>query len=342
MPLSARISVVIPAYNARDTVRQAVESVLEQSLPPYEVIVVDDGSTDGTGDVVASAFGQRVRVIRQPNRGLAAARTAGHEAAGGELVAWLDADDVSLRERFEVQAAVMEAEPSVIVVATDFNVIGPSAEDHGPDATRIARRYYGVLAAPASLERIFGSSKSAAAAGGVWPYFAGDVRGALLFGNFLHPPTVMVRRSGVARAGPLNGAYPTSEDWLYFVELSRYGSVAFVDEALVSYRASPQQMSKSGPIVAINNLRSFEYVLARETGLAEAHRGRVRRALSGRHTSVSAALAETARVTALRHLLAAVRYGGPTRQHLRVLVKIALPGAALRRIRRIRGTLPSP
>ncbi len=105
---------MIPAYNAELFLENAIRSVLAQTFPPLEIIVVDDGSTDGTARV-AQAFAERVRLIRQPNGGPSSARNAGVAAARGEWVAFLDADDAWLPEKLERQAPVF-AETGVGVV----------------------------------------------------------------------------------------------------------------------------------------------------------------------------------------------------------------------------------
>jgi glycosyltransferase involved in cell wall biosynthesis len=87
-----RFSVIIPAYNSAATLTRAVESVLAQSWPAHEIIVIDDGSIDDTL-CVARGFGDRVRVIHQPNAGVSTARNRGAEAATGDWLAFLDADD---------------------------------------------------------------------------------------------------------------------------------------------------------------------------------------------------------------------------------------------------------
>jgi hypothetical protein len=104
---SQRVSVVIPAYNRADCVGAAIDSALAQTLPPLEVIVVDDGSTDRTPDVLAS-YGPRIRVIRQENRGLSAARNVGIAQARGRWIALLDSDDEWLADKLERQVAAVE------------------------------------------------------------------------------------------------------------------------------------------------------------------------------------------------------------------------------------------
>ncbi len=105
----------MPAYNYARYLREAIDSALAQSYPPLEVIVVDDGSTDATPEVLAS-YGDRIRVLRQSNRRAAAARNAGIAAARGEYVAFLDADDVWPRRKLELQMARFDADPSLGLV----------------------------------------------------------------------------------------------------------------------------------------------------------------------------------------------------------------------------------
>lgn len=101
------LSVVIPAYNCGKYIGRAVDSVLSQSRMPDEVIVVDDGSSDNTADVVCG-YGDRVRLVRQDSAGASAARNTGIEAASGEWVAFLDGDDEWLPEKLELQMALLE------------------------------------------------------------------------------------------------------------------------------------------------------------------------------------------------------------------------------------------
>ena len=98
----AKISVIIPTYNCSAYISAAVASVLEQSLPVHELIVIDDGSEDGTRDVL-SQFGSRLRYIRQERAGVSAARNRGIEESSGEFIAFLDADDIWVPERLECQ-----------------------------------------------------------------------------------------------------------------------------------------------------------------------------------------------------------------------------------------------
>ena len=102
------VSVVMPAYQAGATISQALHSVLAQTWEDFELLVVDDGSTDATAAVVDSVADRRVRLLRQPNRGPAAARNHGVSAARGPLIAFLDADDRWLPERLALQVPAIQ------------------------------------------------------------------------------------------------------------------------------------------------------------------------------------------------------------------------------------------
>lgn len=120
MPVeNGTISAVIPAYNAAPVIGRAIESVLAQRRPADEVIVVDDGSTDGTGQAV-QRFGDRVRYIRQENAGASAARNTGIEAARSEWIAFLDGDDEWLPDHLRLAAELRQRHPDLRWVTGNF------------------------------------------------------------------------------------------------------------------------------------------------------------------------------------------------------------------------------
>jgi glycosyltransferase involved in cell wall biosynthesis len=123
MPL---VSVIMPAYNVEPYVGEAIRSVLEQTCRDLEVVVVDDGSTDGTAAVIeaAGAADPRVRLVRQPNRGLAGARNTAMRMAHGDMFALLDSDDVWEREFLEAQLAILAARPEVDIVTGNGWMLG--------------------------------------------------------------------------------------------------------------------------------------------------------------------------------------------------------------------------
>ncbi|MBU2538379.1 MAG: glycosyltransferase [Proteobacteria bacterium] len=115
--LSTPVSVIIPTYNRAVFLARAIDSVLSQSYPDFELIVVDDGSTDETQALLAS-YGENLKVLRQENRGPAAARNAGIRAARHPLLAFLDSDDQFAPNKLVQQAAAMEAQPDLLISHT--------------------------------------------------------------------------------------------------------------------------------------------------------------------------------------------------------------------------------
>ncbi len=112
-----KVSVIIPVWNAMDTAPRAIASVFAQTYTDYEVIVVDDGSTDDTPATLAR-FGERIRVIRQSNSGASKARNTGVSASSGEYLAFLDDDDEWMADKLALSVPVLEQEPECALVYT--------------------------------------------------------------------------------------------------------------------------------------------------------------------------------------------------------------------------------
>jgi glycosyltransferase involved in cell wall biosynthesis len=106
--MNPRISVVIPTYNRADKVSKTIESALAQTFTDHEVIVVDDGSSDDTGQILRATFGDRIRYFAQPNQGASVARNKGIELARGEWIAFLDSDDAWERDKLEWQMKAVD------------------------------------------------------------------------------------------------------------------------------------------------------------------------------------------------------------------------------------------
>ncbi|MGH7570892.1 MAG: glycosyltransferase family 2 protein [Gemmatimonadota bacterium] len=115
--MSPPVSCVIPVYNGRRWLAEAIESLLAQSRPPREIVVIDDGSTDGSREAT-TGYGERVRYAHQDHAGPAAARNLGIEMTSGDLVAFLDSDDIAAPLRLERQVACFEAVPDLDVCLT--------------------------------------------------------------------------------------------------------------------------------------------------------------------------------------------------------------------------------
>jgi len=212
------VSVVIPAYNCALYVAEAVESALGQTFEPHEVIVVDDGSTDGTRAALA-AYETRIRYVHQANQGAAAARNRGLLEARGDLIAFLDADDVWLPEKLEWQVRAMAALPDCGLVYTDGLAIGIRGAPSGTLVSRRARTWIDEH-------------------GTAWPHLAcGDLTPVLWFENCIcSSSSVMVRRRCLDETGGFDPALVIAEDYDVWIKIGLRHPIAMVDRDLFRYR----------------------------------------------------------------------------------------------------------
>lgn len=196
-----RVSIVMPCYNAQGFVAEAIDSVLAQTVQDFELIVVDDGSTDGSAAVLAG-YGERIRVIRQPNRGVSTARNEGVAAARGELLAFLDADDYWAGDFLESMLAGMADPRTVIAYCGWQNVgIGEGKPFVPPD------------------------------------YEAGDKLHHLLrFASLWPIHAVLMRRSLMPAGAPFNTAYPACEDYDLWLRTACFHRIVLVPKVLAFYR----------------------------------------------------------------------------------------------------------
>ncbi|WP_319583462.1 glycosyltransferase [uncultured Pseudodesulfovibrio sp.] len=200
---NAMVSVIIPTYNRAKLVGQAIESVLRQTFDDYEIIVIDDGSADDTRDVVTKKYPQ-VEYIYQDNAGVAAARNRGLRVAKGELVAFLDADDVWYDDKLEKQVQIMRGDKSVPLCFSDWRVIKNGVVAHDS----------GMLAGGLNLDTEFDYSN-------------------LITGFCILPSTVMVRRDLVLKYGLFNEQLALCEDWDLFTRISTEGKIVFINKPMI-------------------------------------------------------------------------------------------------------------
>ena len=148
-----KISVIMPAYNAEQYISEAIESILGQTFADFEFIIIDDGSSDSTSGIIASYKDSRIRYFRnEKNLGIVGALNRGLALAAGEYIARMDADDISLPERFQTQCAYMEKHPDVGVCGTAIKVFGKNMEEYD--------RFFSTNKADLKAELLFASQAS--------------------------------------------------------------------------------------------------------------------------------------------------------------------------------------
>ena len=228
---AATVSVVIPCFKQAHFLAEAIESVLAQTHPGLELIVVDDGSPDNAGEVAARYPG--VSCVREPNAGLAAARNTGLERAEGEFVLFLDADDRLLPEAVELGVRELRAAPEAMMAAGTWRLIGEVGEPLPADPPTQPDEAY-----PALLESCFIST----------------------------PAAVLYRRELFAEVGNFDTSVSASADYdLYLRAADRFG-VRLHDHLVAEYRRHGSNMTRDPELI----LRSELAVLERQRPLVEA------------------------------------------------------------------------
>lgn len=329
------ISVVIPAHNAQHSLRSTLDSVLAQTWPDLEIIVVDDGSTDHTAELLAR-YGDRVRTIRQPNGGLASARRTGVAAARGEWIALLDADDLCRPERLAVQARVLQRWPDVVLCCSDFDAF----DGHGRVEQAFVGRYYAtVQRAPNGMRTLLNRVDSldlqgclpdgADATDQQVTVCRGQAYRAIAHGNFVHPPTILFRRSLLSQVGSFDPDAGSMCDWDWISRAAGAGEIAFVERALLDYRISPTQMSSPRHRLraSTDTLRVAERICRRDEALYLAELPRFRSDLGFFCADAADAAIEQDKRLAARLLWRSVfRFSRVDALTLRVLLKLLVPG----------------
>jgi hypothetical protein len=213
-----RVSVVIPAYNNGAYLREAIASVHRQTFPVYEIIVVDDGSTDDTA-ALAETLG--AHVIRQANAGPAVARNTGIHAAAGEWIAFLDADDLWMEHKLERQMLATRQAPEIGLIFSDYLYFDERGthQKTGFDLEGEVRDIVRTSLAP-----------------GLWRCDRASAGAALARKMFMFTSTVVVRRDMLLGDALFDDALRCAEDYELFLRLIVRTEVACADEALVAYR----------------------------------------------------------------------------------------------------------
>jgi glycosyltransferase involved in cell wall biosynthesis len=239
------VSIIVPAFNREDTLRETLDSCLAQTYPNVEVIVVNDGSTDSTR-AVAESYGSRIRLVNQSNSGLAGARNAGHAIARGDFVAWMDADDIAHPARIEIEMAVLRSHPRLSLVCSDFSAFLTGHPDH--ERSHLST-YYGSFRNRGGASALFPARLEVEVPAGEFgtrvPLWVGPQFRNLIFGNFVHPPTVLARKSVLDDAGVFDTTLKSASDYELILRLANRGDIGLVDLPLLRYRRGSHQMSGS-------------------------------------------------------------------------------------------------
>ncbi len=207
------ISVVMSVYNGGEYLSSAIESVLDQSYKEFEFIIIDDGSNDGSLEIIKSyqAEDDRIVLITRENRGLIASLNEGIDLARGEYIARMDADDISLPTRFAKQVAFMEANPNIGICGSWVEVFGDDRR------TKVGKMAF--------LDK--------------------ELKTKLLFSVPVMHPTVMVRRDLLCKYDlRYHSDYKTAEDYKMWLDCAEFTEFANLQEVLLRYRVLESSITR--------------------------------------------------------------------------------------------------
>jgi len=279
------VSVVIPTFNREATVLEAIRSAFAQTLVPKEVIVVDDGSTDGTWRLLrqeAQRQGERLRTLRLEHGERGRARNHGIRGATASYVAFLDSDDLWRQDHLEVQVGALEADPGAIAAAGDYGLMSF-------DGRRVREHVRRTSENGGRPSRRFALDDEAA-----------KLQALVLQRIIIHPSEVVARREAVLACGGFCETVNGAEDWLLWVRLACRGTVVLTGRPTVWLRSSPdntfsrpgefaRSIVQAADLVAASGLparvgvseRRVRAIAELHASIALAHGGQRRHALAG-------------------------------------------------------------
>lgn len=301
---TALVSAIIPTYNRADLVCRAIDSVLGQTYANIDAVIVDDGSTDNTAELIEGRYGKndRVRYIRTVNSGVSRARNIGIRACHGDFVAFLDSDDYWLPWKTELQIKCLARAPHAGMIWTNMASVHPDGRILNPAYlrsmygaySRLSREKISLFDSPtkimASELAIIGFERDIELS-------SGNIFSQMILGNLVHTSTCMLRRERLDRvSGFREDLKVTGEDYDFHLRTCREGPVSFVDVASIGYTvgASDQLTSPAFAVqMAQNSLRTIEPILKESATLINLPDGAIPRMLSTTHGWVADTLIDT-------------------------------------------------
>lgn len=233
------VSVIIPTFNRAGTLARAMKSVLSQDYKNFELIIVDDGSTDNTSDILKNFSDERIKIIvHDKNRGVGAARNTGIDAAAGEIVAFQDSDDEWLDGKLTKQIAELANSGNDCVLVYCTKIV------YGRD-----------------INYLRGLRRAVCVPGPEVTELAGDLRKFLWEHHVISTQTMVVRTEALRQIGGFDTRLYNSEEWDLAIRLSELGKFAFIDEPLVNnyiQADSISTLSRKAPysqLIIINKMK---------------------------------------------------------------------------------------
>lgn len=207
-----KVSVIVPTYNRAHCIADALDSIIKQTFKCFEIIIIDDGSTDNTKDVIVRYFKDlpfNSKYFFQKNAGPAAARNLGINKSTGDYIAFLDSDDIWIDTKIAEQIDFLNSHPNIALIFSDMKqTIG------GKEHCESFLRYYDCYNVIFEKNKYLALSKK----------------------PFIFTPTVMIRKNIISTVGLFNNDYRVGEDWEYWLRITKKFEIGFIDKPLVVRR----------------------------------------------------------------------------------------------------------
>jgi hypothetical protein len=223
-----RVSVIIPTYNRAHVVGEAVRSVLAQRFADLELVVVDDGSTDGTAELLAGIVDGRLRYVAGRHAGVAAARNLGVKHARGDVIAFLDSDDLWLPDKLACDLEFLDRHPAAGAVFSDLKKLDGGAAY--PSFMRETAVFSRLLSAERQPEGRLLTTR--------------EMRLVLLEEVPIKPSALALRRAAFERAGGFDETWSSSEDWEFLLRFARTQRFGYVDRPLAVLRVGDDSLHR--------------------------------------------------------------------------------------------------
>jgi glycosyltransferase involved in cell wall biosynthesis len=346
------VSVIIPTFNRAYCIERTIDSALQQTHRDVEVIVVDDGSTDNTRELIVSRYANEKRVVytHQKNTGVAGARNTGFAAAHGDFVALLDSDDIWMPWKLEAQIACLQRFPEIGMVWSDMAAVDPDGKVFNPKYIRTMYSGYGVFSMQelfqhqCKLKDVAPFTPALSSTLGDANFYSGNIFSQMVMGSLVHTSTTVLRRERLENVGKFNEDLKCSgEDFDFHLRTCREGLVGFLDIPTIQYqRGMPDALTR--PEYSVHVANNF---LKTVLPIINNHRDEIKLSDTTIHAMLAdaynwlaeAQLSNGDTINARKNIWTSIQYRLRQPRNLRLLVSAYLPKSILEPLRSLKRSI---
>ena len=335
-----KIAAVVPCYNSSGTIAETLKSIFEQSYPCHEVIIVDDGSSDGTEEKVRQF--DKVKYIRQKNSGVSAARNKGVEVAESDWIAFCDADDIWHPNKMEICATCIGAFPRFSFLYHDFFLFKNKNGSIQRASTPSKNAFSFFLDNNVGLTDIFRENDKVRLTPPIEDHacidvYLGNVFQWLMLGNFILPSTTLITKQKFLEHQGFDTQFRSAEETEFFLRLSKETDFMYLDFPLTGYRKSESGLTSNKLFLLENGLRALMKNCVDDQLIYDKFRNTIDLGISKRYSRMSYLhLSELRTKEAMKTAIASIRYCPTQRKGWLYLAASMMPVFLLARVRKFK------